>query len=312
MRLIWFAAVLLAASCGLATPTPSVSGAFGTRPVISLPTGPPDPEPRVTVLWEGGGRVTRPGDVVVTDVEVRRWEGNQPYLNTYDTRQPATVLPGDGQAPKAWREALVGHAAGSRVMLVGPAGDGALPKDGLAGGGALPKDGLAGGGALPKSGLVGGGVLSGVAPPLPGGGETLVVVFDILGGYPADARLLGKGVPDLPADLQASGPSRTLIDGSGPMVERGAKIVVQYVGARWPTRTVFDSSHRRGGPRGFTLVPGAVPPGWVEALTGKAVGSRVAVTVPATATKGFTATTGGIGVPGGGPLLYVVDIIDTI
>ncbi|MFE0154600.1 FKBP-type peptidyl-prolyl cis-trans isomerase [Nonomuraea sp. NPDC059007] len=288
MRLICFAAILLAASCGLATScgfaascglvtscglataTPRVSGAFGTKPVISLPTGRPDREPRVTVLWEGGGRVTQKGDVVVTDVEVRRWEGNKPYMNTYDTRQPATVVLGGGQVPDAWHEALAGHAAGSRVMLVGPAGDGAP---------------------------------AGVGP-----GETLVAVFDILGGYPADARLLGEGLPELPADLRAPGPSRTLIDGSGPVVEAGAKVVVQYVGARWPARTVFDSSVRRGGPRGFTLVPGAVPPGWVEALTGKAVGSRVAVIVPAV--KGFT-TTGGIGVPGGGPLLYVVDIIDT-
>ncbi|WP_181019824.1 FKBP-type peptidyl-prolyl cis-trans isomerase [Nonomuraea typhae] len=254
-----------------------MTGAFGTRPVITLPSG--RPEPRAVVLSEGRGRVTQLGDVVVTDVEIRGWAGNESYLNTYDTGQPATVVLDGRPASRAWQQALTGRAAGSRVLLVTPAAEGFGPDGRPAGAG--PAD-------------------------------TLVIVFDILGGYPPDARQPGRSLPALPANLRPSERSRTLIDGSGPMVRPGAKIVVQYVGARWPSGAVFDSSHRRGGPGGFTLRPGAVPPGWVEALTGKAVGSRVAIAVPAAATRGFSATTGGIGVPAGNALVYVVDIIDAL
>ncbi|MFI6324455.1 FKBP-type peptidyl-prolyl cis-trans isomerase [Nonomuraea sp. NPDC050556] len=280
MRPLWLAlAVLLSVqACGLSrnVATPSVSGAFGVKPVIKLPTGKPEAVPHVTVLSEGSGPPTRKGDVVITDVEIRQWQGNKPYMNTYDAAQPTTVVFDGQHVSETWEQALVGQRAGSRVMLVSPATKGFGPD----------------------------GPPAGVNPA-----DTLVLVFDVLGSYPRDARLIGQTLPSLPAGLGLK--AQTLVDGSGEQVRPGARVVVQYVGARWPSRKIFDSSYARGGPNAFVLKDRAVPPGWVGGLTGRRVGSRVAIPVPAADTKGFTATTGGIGVPEG-TLLYVVDIIDVI
>ncbi|MGW0802249.1 FKBP-type peptidyl-prolyl cis-trans isomerase [Nonomuraea sp. NPDC002799] len=264
MRLIWPALLMLATSCGVAEDgtQPIVTGTFGSKPIVAIPKGKPGRVPRITVLSVGSGRRTLPGDVVLADVDIRRWTGNEPYLNTYDGNQPTTVVFDGRQVSETWRQSLIGRAAGSRVMLVSPAAEALGPN--------LP--------------------LTGVSPA-----DTLVLVFDILGGYPPDARLVGRTLPAVPGDLTPSSPARTIIDGSGRDVVAGAKVVVQYVAASWPSRTVVDSSYRRGGPSAFTLKPGFVPDAWPAALVGRRVGSRVAV--PA---------------PGEQPLLYVIDILDTI
>ncbi|MEW9549928.1 FKBP-type peptidyl-prolyl cis-trans isomerase [Nonomuraea sp. NPDC050783] len=269
VRLFWPAILMLATSCGPASPRngeegtqPVVSGTFGSKPVVAIPAGKPGRTPRITVLSTGSGRRTLPGDVVLADVDIRCWTGNRPYMSTFDANQPTTVVFDGRQVSETWRRSLIGHPAGSRVMLVGPAADALGPN-------------------LPQ----------GAVPPA----DTLVVVFDILGGYPPDARLVGRTLPVVPGDLTPADPPRVLIDGSGREVVAGAKVILQYVTASWPSRAVVDSSYRRGGPAAFTLRPGTVPPAWLDALTGQHVGVRLAV--PA---------------PGEEPRLYVIDILDTI
>ncbi|QYC45690.1 FKBP-type peptidyl-prolyl cis-trans isomerase [Nonomuraea coxensis DSM 45129] len=269
MRLFWPAMLMLATSCGSSSyqgaeegAQPVVSGGFGSKPVVSIPAGKPGRTPRITVLSEGSGRRTLPGDVVLADVDIRRWAGNQPYMSTFDANQPTSVVFDGRRVPEVWQRSLIGHPAGSRIMLVGPAAD------------ALGPD-------LPRAG---------VSPR-----DTLVVVFDILGGYPPDARLVGRTLPVVPADLTPADPPRVLIDGSGREIRAGAKVIVQYVAAAWPSRVVTDSSYRRGGPSAFTLKPGAAPPAWLDALPGRRVGCRLAV--PAA---------------GDDPGIYVIDVLDTI
>ncbi|MEV4114029.1 FKBP-type peptidyl-prolyl cis-trans isomerase [Nonomuraea sp. NPDC049695] len=263
VRLFWPAVLMLATSCGLAEDgtQPVVTGAFGTKPVVAIPRGKPSRTPQITVLSTGSGRRTLPGDVVLADVDIRRWSGNRPYMSTYDGHQPTAVVFDGRQVAETWRQSLMGRPAGSRVMLVSPASE-ALGPD-------VP--------------------LTGVAP-----GDTLVLVFDILGGYPPDARLVGRTLPAVPADFVPGSPARVLIDGSGDEIAAGSKVVIQYLESSWPSRAVVDSSYRRGGPSAFTLKEGAVPDGWVEALVGRRVGSRVAV-------SGF----------GDEPSLYVIDVLDT-
>ncbi|SDK70817.1 peptidylprolyl isomerase [Nonomuraea maritima] len=265
MRLYWPALLMLAASCGVPQggTQPVVIGAFGSRPKVTIPSGAPGRTPRITVLSVGGGRPTAAGDVVLADVDVRRWAGNEPYMSTYDSR-PATVVLDGRQVPETWRRSLIGRPAGSRVLLVSPAAE------------ALGPD-------VPRTGVT--------------RADTLVVVFDILGGYPADARLVGRTLPVVPSDLAPGEPGRILIDGSGRTIAPGSKVIVQYVAASWPGRTVVDSSYRRGGPSAFTLKEGAVPAAWLDALTGQRVGCRVAVAVA---------------VAGESPALYVIDVLDTI
>ncbi|MGI5285559.1 FKBP-type peptidyl-prolyl cis-trans isomerase [Nonomuraea polychroma] len=264
MRLFWPAVLMVATSCGLAEEgtQPVVSGAVGNKPVVAIPKGDPGRTSRITVVSVGSGRRTLPGDVVLVDVDIRRWYGNQPYSSTYDADQPTTVVFDGRQVAETWRRSLIGHPAGSRVMLVGPAAE------------ALGPD-------VPATD---------VAPADP-----LVVVFDILGGYPPDARLVGRTLPVVPADLTPAAPPRMLIDGSGREITAGAKVVVQYVAASWPSRVVVDSSYRRGGPVAYPLRPGSVPQSWLNALVGQRVGCRMAVPSP-----------------GEQPRLYVIDVLDTI
>ncbi|GAA4914320.1 hypothetical protein GCM10023334_014430 [Nonomuraea thailandensis] len=264
VRLFWPALLVLTTSCGVAEEgtQPVVTGRFGSKPIVSIPKGKPGRTPRITVLSVGSGRRTVPGDVVLADVDIRRWSGNRPYLSTHDGNQPTTVVFDGRQVAETWRQSLIGRPAGSRVMLVSPAGEAAGPD--------VP--------------------LTGVSPA-----DTLVLVFDILGGYPADARLVGRTLPVIPAGLTPDAPPRTLIDGSGQEVVAGSRVVIQYVAASWPSRAVVDSSYRRGGPSAFTLEAGSVPAAWVGALAGRRVGSRVAVPSP-----------------GPRPMLYVIDILDTI
>ncbi|MFG1704910.1 FKBP-type peptidyl-prolyl cis-trans isomerase [Nonomuraea sp. M3C6] len=261
MRLFWPAVLVLATACGLAEDgtQPVVTGEFGSKPVVAIPKGKPGRTPRITVLSMGSGRRTVPGDVVLADVDIRRWSGNQPYMNTYDANQPTTVVFDGRQVSETWRQSLIGRPAGSRVMLVSPAAEALGPN--------VP--------------------LTGVSPA-----DTLVLVFDILGGYPPDARLVGRTLPVVPADLTPAAPPRVLIDGSGREIVAGAKVVVQYVAAAWPSRKVVDSSYRRGGPSAFTLKQGSVPDAWLGALVGRRVGSRIAVPSPGK--------------------IYVIDVLDTI
>ncbi|MFG1946027.1 FKBP-type peptidyl-prolyl cis-trans isomerase [Nonomuraea sp. NPDC048826] len=264
MRLLWPALLVLATSCGTApaaVPLPEVKGAFGARPQVSMPGVRPGRLVRMAVLETGGGRPTAPGDVVLADVEIRRWHDNATRLSTYGTHRPIALVLDGRPLPRAWREAVVGRPAGSRVLLVGPAAQVLAPD-------------------LDAAGL----------PP----GEPLVAVIDVLGGYPQDARLVGRPLPTPPPGLTPQAPARTLIGGSGDAVRAGAKVVVQYVAVAWPSRTLADSSYRTGGPAAFTLTPDGVPSGWVEGLRGQRVGGRVA-----------------FGAPDAG-LLYVVDIVDCV
>ncbi|MEV0379222.1 FKBP-type peptidyl-prolyl cis-trans isomerase [Nonomuraea sp. NPDC050643] len=264
MRLFWPALLMLATSCGVAEDgtQPVVTGRFGTKPIVAIPKGQPGRTPRITVLSVGSGRRTVPGDVVLADVDIRRWSGNRPFMSTHDGNQPTTVVFDGRQVAETWRQSLIGRPAGSRVMLISPAAEAAGPN-------------------VPLTGV----------PPA----DTLVLVFDILGGYPPDARLVGRTLPVIPADLTPSARPRTVIDGSGREVVAGAKVVIQYVAASWPDRAVVDSSYRRGGPSAFTLRPGSVPAAWLDALVGQRVGSRVAVPSP-----------------GERPMIYLIDILDTI
>ncbi|MFI6787529.1 hypothetical protein ACIBG4_09375 [Nonomuraea sp. NPDC050383] len=267
MRLFWPAVLVLATSCGVAdSGLPVVTGAFGAEPAVAIPDGAPGRLPRVAVLSAGQGRRTAPGDVVLADVSVRLWSDGSRQAGTYEARQPVSVVFDGRTVPRAWHEALMDRPAGSRVVLVSPAAEAAGP----------------------------GVPLDGVDPE-----AVVVVVFDVLGGYPPDARRVGRPLPTVPAGLPLDRAS-TLIDGSGPEIREGARLVVQYLAMRVPGRRIVDSSFRRGGPSAVTLAPGSAPAAWLAGLVGGHVGARMAVPEP------------GPGGPDGGRTVYVIDIIDAL
>ncbi|WP_307844948.1 FKBP-type peptidyl-prolyl cis-trans isomerase [Actinotalea solisilvae] len=101
--------------------------------------------------------------------------------------------------------------------------------------------------------------------------------------------------------------AQTLIEGSGPVVETGQQITVQYTGWLFDG-TEFDSSW--GGESPFTTPIGtqSVIPGWDEGLVGKTVGSQVLLVIPSD--KGYGPEGSGETIPPDSTLIFVVDILD--
>ena len=75
---------------------------------------------------------------------------------------------------------------------------------------------------------------------------------------------------DAPRGLHAV----VLEEGTGPAVQAGREIEVDYLGQIWNGR-VFDSSFRRGHSVSFPIGVRMVLEGWDQAIVGKSVGSRL-------------------------------------
>ncbi|HWV77679.1 MAG TPA: FKBP-type peptidyl-prolyl cis-trans isomerase, partial [Isoptericola sp.] len=80
---------------------------------------------------------------------------------------------------------------------------------------------------------------------------------------------------DAPAGLQV----QVLEEGTGPVVDAGRTIVVNYLGQTWGGG-VFDNSYDRGQTIDFPIGVGAVIGGWDKGLVGRNVGDRVLLSIP--------------------------------
>ncbi|MER7173591.1 FKBP-type peptidyl-prolyl cis-trans isomerase [Streptomyces mesophilus] len=294
------ALILPALGCGgKAENIPQVKGEFGSRPEVAMPTYPPPKDARMKVLVEGDGPVTRKGQVIVTDVDMRIWESGRALMDTYRLEQPTTAVLDGQHVSRTWDQALIGRKAGSRVLLVSPATHGFGPH--------------------------------GMAPAQVTPTDHMVLVFDVIGGYDPKAQAAGPGkwpasggfpsvsvkapgaepvMADFGAEPKKVG-VRTLVEGKGAPLKAGHSVVMQYTGVVWGTKTPFNSTYLRNGPNGFVMKDAAMLPGWFEALEGKRVGSRILVMVPGNERPGFTHTKGALGMPKDKPAAYVLDVVDT-
>lgn len=104
--------------------------------------------------------------------------------------------------------------------------------------------------------------------------------------------------------------STTLSEGDGPKVKKGDLLVADYLGQVYKGGKVFDNSYDRGSPAAFTLKsgPGGVISGWVKALTGVNVGSRVLLVAPPKDGYGDQGNPQA-GIKGSDSLVFVVDVI---
>jgi peptidylprolyl isomerase len=96
----------------------------------------------------------------------------------------------------------------------------------------------------------------------------------------------------------------TLVKGTGPAVQAGQNITVNYVGVGYKDGKEFDSSWSRNEPATFPIGNGSVIEGWDKGLVGVTVGSRVQLDIPAAQAYGENPANGPAG-----PLRFVVDII---
>ncbi len=96
--------------------------------------------------------------------------------------------------------------------------------------------------------------------------------------------------------------AKTLIEGEGPEVKATDTVYVRYIGVQYSDGKVVDGNFDNT-PMGISLQ--GVIKGWTQGLTGKKVGSRVELVIPADLAYGND--TGGS--KPSGPLVFVVDIL---
>jgi FKBP-type peptidyl-prolyl cis-trans isomerase len=278
------------------TPSIAVSGAFGSKPTVTIPNIDPPASLQVRQLISGHGSRVAKGDLAVTDLTAYAWSGHtHKKVTQLSTGQPQPLAV--GSTISGLDKSLIGSRVGSRLLITIP-----------------PKDGF---GSKGDSSL-------GVT-----GKDTLVFVVDVLGSYPKTAGahgtaevIHGTGLPTIGTASPGTAPSvhipqtappstlevQTLIQGTGPVVKKGKLLVAQYEGVIWRTGKVFDSSWQRGTPSGFEIGTGQVIKAWDDGLVGKRVGSQILLVVPPADGYG-KAGSKDAGIKGTDTLVFVVDIL---
>lgn len=300
--------VVLATACGssssdagpVATGTePAVSGTFGSQPTITMPKGKAPSTTEVDVVSRGSGPTVKTGDLAIVNGYGRTWAKDTTFENTFTEGTPPDSLPvGTGQiAMTGLDKALLGVAAGSRVLIVVP-----------------PSEGFGKVDSLP----------TGVSKT-----DTAVIVFDVLGSYGPNAGPTGTTVSSgggalptvtstaldakptltIPKSAAPSATSvTTLVQGKGPVVAAGQELVVQYLGQIWSSGKEFDSSWSRGFPSAFPVGEGQLIKAWDDGLVGVKVGSRVMIVAPPGDAYG-SAGQPSAGITGTDTLVFIVDVL---
>jgi peptidylprolyl isomerase len=258
------------------TGLPSVSGAYGDKPKVTVAKG-AKPAKKLTkvVLSEGKGPKVGKGDLLVADYLGSIYRSGKVFDNSYDRNAPAAFPIGVGKVVPGWDKVLVGVKAGSRVEMVLP-----------------PKEGYGSKGNT-QAGIK--------------GTDSLVFVVDVIASYGADdTSAAPTAVTGLAANLPtvtgswgaepaisvpkgATPPKKpattVLAKGAGPTIAKGNLLIVQYKAVSWAGKDL-SKTWGQGGAQGVAV--GVKPAAGAQAqanpfdlLLGQPVGSRVLLTLPA-------------------------------
>jgi len=275
------AALLLAVTVALAgcaepaepEPSVSVSGELGVAPDLAFPAPLEVTDQRVEVIVEGDGPALVDGRPVLVDVYAESAADGSVLADTYAAQPRAYALSPEVLGPDLY-EALSGRRVGARVLQVAPGRDG-----------------------YPAA----------------------VAVYDILAtratGDPVDPReglpTVTRGPDGAPAvtvpegDPPLEAVTQPLLRGTGPQVEPGQVVTVQYLGVAWSDGEVFDTTWTDGKlPADFPIGVGSLPSGWDEGLVEQTVGSQVLLVLPPGAAMG-----GAQDALADQTLVFVVDIL---
>lgn len=257
-----------------------VTGGFGVKPTLTIPSKAAPTTLVKQVLTEGTGATVAKGDTLVANYVGQTWAPKNGKPNVFDSSfdrgKAAAFVIGVGSVIPGWDKTLVGQKLGTRLVM-------ALP----------PAEGYG------SQGQSSAGI---------SGTDTLVFVVDLLKTYKPDASAPGTVVSNLPASglpkitnvpgkaptiLSTAGvkaPSKPvstlLVKGSGDKIDAAKTLVVQVVETDIKTGKQTQSSWGRA--------PQTVAAQNVltvaNKLTGQNVGSRALVLVPATAATAATAS----------------------
>lgn len=153
--------------------------------------------------------------------------------------------------------------------------------------------------------------------------DALIFIFDLRKVYlhqaAGDAQLPESGMPnvvfttdgipglsipkfDPPAETRVS----TLIKGRGDKVKEDQVVTINYSGFVWDSGVKFESTWDNGEPTQFQASQGQLIPGFLKALIGKPIGSRVLAVIPPKEAYG-SQEQGSI--PANSTLIFVIEIL---
>jgi FKBP-type peptidyl-prolyl cis-trans isomerase len=305
--LVPLVAGLALVGCGSSAPpdpnsSVSVSGAFGKAPVVKIPASAASTKLAVSTAIKGTGTVVPSGDNVLANLAIYKWSGKtHKLLESTFTAFPAVVPAEIGL--KGLTAAIKGQKIGSRILAVLP-----------------PKYGY---GTTGNTNL-------GVTKT-----DTTVWVIDLIKPFAPTASATGTTVSSgggaLPTVKQTAGAApvitvpktaaptalvtKTLIQGTGPVVTAKQTVVAQYVASIWRTGAVFNSTWPSSSsawlPFSFVMGGNGVIPGFQKGLTGVRVGSRVMIVIPPSLGYG-KAGQSSVGIKGTDTLVFVVDVLAAV
>ena len=271
----------------------TVEGDLGTSPEVTFDGQVEVSKIETKTLITGDGPKVAKGDEVLTHLWIGNGFSQQKALDTYEDKKPELITV-DDEIGKVFSTAMEGQTIGSRVLVAAPAVD---------------AFGEAGNSAL--------GI---------GNKDSVIMVVDLASGVLEAPQGTEKDAPDwtpaivdkddVPDSLDFEGTPEPadrlriapLVQGDGATVEKGQTIVVDYLGQVYEGEAPFDSSFARGEPTSFQIGVGAVVKGWDQALVGRAIGSRVLLSIPPDLGYGEGGNPDA-GIKGTDTLYFVVDIL---
>lgn len=222
-------------------------------PTIEYPVGDKFDKAQSRVEWEGAGERLSQGEPLLLDLYSVSLSTGSILTDTY-LDLPKAFLMAPELLGNEMYDALVGHREGTRVLLVVPespthAGQGTV---------AVVAD------ALPERAV-------GVTQPVR---EDLPIV---LTGKYGEPTVTFRDEVEVPTSLTAY----TLIQGDGPQVKSGSRVLLNYLEISATTREVIQSTWPvETAPWGVTIGQGAMPSGLEQSLIDVNAGSQVIVIVP--------------------------------
>ncbi|GEN80449.1 FKBP-type peptidyl-prolyl cis-trans isomerase [Actinotalea fermentans] len=262
----------------------AVEGPLGSAPTVTFDAPFEVSAPVARVDTPGAGEPITDGQLLRVHYMLVDGSTGEPAGSTWDVGAPQAFLLGDPNMPAAMNDVLAEQNVGVRFLLAVPGTPGT---DGAEG---TPSTVFVFEvvGAVP-------GRAAGTAVAPPAGLPTVTLAED---GSPS----IEVGDATEPTELVA----QTLIEGTGPAVQTGQVLTLQYTGWLWDG-TTFDSSWENGAPFQTTIGAGRVIAGWDQGLVGKTVGSQVLLVIPSDLGYG---PDGNGSIPGDATLIFVVDILD--
>lgn len=275
----------------------------GDEPTLVSSTEPPS-ETQSKVLHEGTGRVVGPDDVVVVNTKGQVWDKDgvdlPAFVNTFKTGQKL-IRPVTSVVP-AWAKVLPGQKVGSRVLMVAPPADG-FGDEGLSGM-VFPTDTV----------MFVVDIIDSLAPMAIADGKAVTQAPDANLPTVSGGKAPKITVPkvDPPADLV----TKVLLQGDGAAVKPGETIVAEYLGVLWRDGKPFDSTWEAGrhpfaariAKIDANTTQSGVIEGWVKAIVGQKVGTRLLLVVPPKLGYGKGGNSDA-GIKGTDTLVFVVDIL---